>query len=344
VDEELMKRQGYLFEDICSYSNLLAAFNKALKGSGKTYESCQFHFHLESELFQLREELMSGTYSPSRYRYFKICDPKERIISVAAFRDRVVHHAVVKALESIFERSFIYDSYATRTGKGTHRAVLRAQSCLRSNQFYLKIDIEKYFDSINHTILLKLVERKIKDPQVNTLIRDIVRNSDLSRGLEIRKGLPIGNLTSQFFANVYLDPFDHFIKDELGVKHYIRYMDDMVFFSMDRESLNTIGKEAERFLSSRLRLSLKKNVTMINTRFHGLPFLGFRIFPHFLRVRSGNLKRTVRKMKSKTDEYYRGTIDETRFVMSLQSIVGHLAFADSMQLRRSVFYNGPSVE
>ena len=145
-----MKRTGYLFETIYSFDNLYKAFKKAFKGSGRTPDSCRFHFNLENELLKLKNELESGIYQPEKYRFFKIFDPKERIISVAPFRDRVVHHAVVRVLEPIFEKTFIYDSYATRKFKGTHRAVKRAQNFLNKNFFYLKTDIKKYFNSIDH--------------------------------------------------------------------------------------------------------------------------------------------------------------------------------------------------
>lgn len=150
---------------------------------------------------------------------------------MAPFRDRVVHHALVGALEPIYERCFINDSYATRKGKGTHRAVRRAQAFMRKTQGYLKTDVEKYFDRIDHAILQGIIERKIKDRNLLKLIGLIIANSDRSRGLAKGKGLPIGNLTSHFLANVYLDPLDHFLKDGLGLRYYVRYMDDMVFFS-----------------------------------------------------------------------------------------------------------------
>lgn len=306
-------------------------------GSGKTPESCEFHFHLEKELLQLKHELESGTYQPRPYRYFKVYDPKERTISVAVFRDRVVHHALVRVIEPIFEKSFIYDSYATRKEKGTHKAIRRAQEFLKKNPFFLKTDVSKYFDSIRHDILLSLIERKIRDNKVLGLSERIIRNSDTSRDLGEGVGLPIGNLTSQFFANVYLDPLDHYLKDELGIKHYIRYMDDMALFSDSSDSLKNILKLLENFLDTRLKLRLKEKATQINTRIHGLPFLGFRIFPNLIRIRSENLKQIGTRMRKRQKEFENGKISEESFAMSLRSITEHIGVADSLRLRRSMF-------
>jgi len=208
-----MKRKGYLFEKLCSFDNLRKSFKKAFKGSGKTKEACRFYFHLESELWKLENELKTGAYRPAKYRLFKIFDPKERTISVAPFRDRVVHHAAVQIIEPIFEPTFIFDSYATRKNKGTHKAIKKAGKLLKASFWYYKADISKYFDSVNHDILLELLQKKIKDSRLLNLLEIIIRNTGSI------KGLPIGNLTSQFFANVYLNPLDHFVKDDQRVKN-----------------------------------------------------------------------------------------------------------------------------
>jgi RNA-directed DNA polymerase len=220
-----MKRIGTLFDGVTSYDTLLLASRRAMRGCGRTAVTCRFFYDLESELLRLQEELKSGIYRPGAYRYFTVRDPKERLIAVAPFRDRVVHHAVVHVLTPIYERVFIHDSYATRAGKGTHVAVLRAQQFLRKWPWYLKADIARYFDSVDHDIMMAMLERKLKDASLIYLIDRIVRNASAPD-----KGLPIGNLTSQFLANVYLDPLDHEIKDHMGVHGYIRYMDDFVVF------------------------------------------------------------------------------------------------------------------
>ena len=331
-----MKRTGYLFESIYRFENLYKAFRKAIKGSGKTQDACRFHFNLEKELLMLKEELETDSYHPARYRYFKIFEPKERIISVAPFQDRVVHHALVQTLEPLIDRTFIYDSYATRKGKGTHKAIKRAQRFLKSNYYYLKTDIAKYFDSIDHDILLNLVEKKVKDKKTLLLVERIIRNSDTSRGLEAGKGLPIGNLTSQFFANVYLDPLDHFLKDNLSVKCYIRYMDDTVVFSSSKEYLKKMLKKIKTFLADCLGLALNYKATFLNSRLHGLPFLGFRIFPNLIRIKQENLQRMKKRMQKRMIEFQEDLISEEKFVMSMRSMFEHIGFADSYRLRRLI--------
>ena len=338
-----MKRKGYLFETLYSFENLHEAFKKAFRGSGRTEEACRFHFQFETELLKLREELRSNTYQPARYRYFKTFDPKERTISVAPFRDRVVHHGVVRVLEPVFEPTFIFDSYATRKGKGTHRAVKRAQKYMRSGFHYYKADIRKYFDSVDHNVLLGLVRRKIKDGKVLELVERIIRNNDVSRGLAHGKGLPVGNLTSQFFANVYLNPLDHFVKDQMGVKCYVRYMDDMVVFADSKAYLKGVMQELRMFLHDELKLSLNPRSTFLNSRRNGLPFLGFRIFPRLIRVKRENLKRVKGKLKGRKRELREGLITEERFVMSVGSMFDHLSFANSFQLRSAILSPGAGV-
>jgi hypothetical protein len=194
----------------------------------------------------------------------------------------------------------------------------------------------KYFDSIDHGILLGLVRRKVKDEKVLKLVERITRNSDASGGLEVGKGLPIGNLTSQFFANVYLDPLDHFLKDQMGVKYYVRYMDDMVVFSNSKENVKGIKRDIERFLAERLQLKFNPKATFLNARVHGLPFLGFRVFPKLIRVKRENLKRIKSRLQKRKDEFQKGLITEDRFVMSVRSMFEHVSFANSFRLRESV--------
>jgi retron-type reverse transcriptase len=292
-----------------------------MKGSGKTSATCRFFYNLEPEILRLRTELLNNTYQPGAYRYFKIFDPKERVIAVAPFRDRVVHHAVVRILTPIYERVFIYDSYATRPNKGTHAAIKRAQKFIRRWHWYLKADIEKYFDHVDHDILLGIIERKIKDRQLLRLLDRLIRNTATAG-----KGIPIGNLTSQFLANVYLDPFDHEIKDKLGIKEYLRYMDDFVLFGYSKPELQDLNRVIKSFLSERLRLSLKVNSTWLNRSSHGLSFLGMRIFPRFIRVKPENRKRSMKRMKDVIENWRTGKVDEETMAQSLTSIAGHLRY------------------
>ena len=235
-----------------SFGSLLQAAHSAARGKRFKPSVARFIFDLERQLLLLHEELASKIYRPGPYRTFTIYEGKTRQISAAPFRDRVVHHALTGILEPIFERSFIFDSYACRKGKGTHAAVDRCQQFARRYRYVLKADVRKYFPSIDHTILKTLITRKIKDPHVLWLVATIIDHSnpqdpvlmwfpgdDLFTPTERRRGLPLGNQTSQFFANVYLDPLDHFVTDHLGLS-YVRYVDDFLVFADDKRRLHEV--------------------------------------------------------------------------------------------------------
>jgi len=231
-----MKRHGNLWQRMISFPNLLRAAELAQRGKRFRPDVARFHFDLERELWQLHSELTDQTYQPGNYHTFHIYEPKKRLISAAPYRDRVVHHALTRVLEPIFERSFIFDSYACRKFKGTHAAVDRAQQFAGRFRYVLKADIRKFFPSMDHEILNGLIARKIKDAHVQWLIARIIAGSNpqeavtmyfpgdnLFTPMERRRGIPIGNQTSQFFANVYLNPLDHFVKDELRFGGYARF-------------------------------------------------------------------------------------------------------------------------
>ncbi|KXB09154.1 hypothetical protein AKJ60_00845 [candidate division MSBL1 archaeon SCGC-AAA385M11] len=314
-----MKRIGHLFEELVSFPNLLKAAKKARQGCGKTQESCRFFYYLETEILALQRSLFSGDYRPGSYRYFTVYDPKERSIAVAPFRDRVVHHALVLVLTPVFEPCFIFDSYATRPGKGTHAAIQRAQTFLRKKFWFLKADIHKFFDSVDHDIMISILKRKIKDQKLLDLLELIVRNTEIP-GV----GLPIGNLTSQFLANVYLNPFDHQIKDHYRIKHFIRYMDDFVLFADSKQFLLDMWEVAGNILQERLALKLKQGGVWLNHSGHGLSFLGHCIYPGMIRVRGKNLRRSLKRLQSKQKSRDKGYIHEEHLVKSLSSSIGQL--------------------
>ena len=239
-----MKRHGDLWQKLIGFPNLLAASTLARRGKRKRADVAQFHFKLESNLWCLHEELLEKRYRPKPYYTFEIFDPKHRVISAAPYRDRVVHHALCRVLEPIFEPTFIFDSYACRKGKGVHAALDRTNRFMRNICYVLKCDVRKFFPSLNHQILKNLIAHKIKDPHVLWLVDRIIDGSNLQESLDVglpsdeltpsercRHGLPIGNQTSQFFANVYMNPWDHFVKEVLRCKSYIRYCDDFLVFS-----------------------------------------------------------------------------------------------------------------
>jgi retron-type reverse transcriptase len=329
-----MQRTGNLKEEFLSFENLYAAYKKAYRGT-KSYQAYEFAFNADREILRLQSELASGVYEPGDYSYFTIQEPKERIISIAAFRDWVVHHALVNVLEPIYEKRFIHDSYATRKLKGAHKAILRAKEYMRKNRWYLKMDIRKYFDSINHSILNQIITRRIKDHYILDLCRIII-----DKGGNGASGLPIGNLTSQFFANVYLDIFDHFIKDRMRIKWYIRYMDDFCIFSNERLWLKKFKNQVTSFLQEELMLGIKESATLINSGLHGLPFLGVRIFPAMIRHRKENFKRSYDKLKKNQWLYENESISYEKYCSSMQSLTAHLNYYGNNLLRCELFNKG----
>lgn len=326
-----MKRHGYFFPQLCDFGHLLAAFRRALRGSGHSHEAQRFFFELEPQLLALQRGLQDGSYQPQPYRYFRIRDPKARIISVAPFVDRVVHHAIVALLEPIYEPAFIHDSYATRKGKGQHQAILQAQRFLQRERWFLKADVDQYFASIEHDRLMALLARKVKDRRFLALTERMIRN-----GGEDGRGLPIGNLTSQFFANVYLNPLDHFVKEELRVRGYLRYMDDFVLFAEDKAALKAHRKAIETFLAEKLALRLKPSATLLNQACHGLSYLGARIFRDTIRIHPANLRRSREKLRQQQKAYGRGRMSEERYLACLQSRWAYLSWFDSEGLRREI--------
>lgn len=277
-----MKSYGGLFERICDLANLHSAMVLAARGKRDSGPVNAFLAHADAELCLLREELRSGRYVPRPYQQFTILDPKPRVISCADFRDRVVHHAVCDIIGPLIERRLVADSYACRVGKGTHRAVLRAQELCRRYVYFLKLDVRRFFDSIDHHILLALLSRLFREPELRALLETIVRHP--VPGQASGKGVPIGNLTSQWFANLYLDGLDHLVRDEWGLGGYIRYMDDMVLWSDSKPRLWRAHDEACAWLERERRLQLKPEATVLAPSCEGVPFLGMRVFPGRLRL------------------------------------------------------------
>jgi retron-type reverse transcriptase len=267
------------------------------------------------------------------------------LISAAPFRDRVVHHALCNVLEPVFEPSFIHDTYACRIGRGTHAALDRASSYARRYRYVLKGDIRKFFPSIDHAILKELIARKVKDPHVLWLVRVLIDGSneqepvldwfpgdDLFTPLERRRGLPLGNQTSQFFANVYLSPFDHFLKDRRAVPGYVRYCDDFLVFSNDKSHLHRMREDAQEQLG-KLRLSAHDRKCQIAPTASGIRFLGCRIFPTHRVLLKENVRRVLRRIKRFTRAYAEGKMTTSDIASSLRGWIAHAGHADTHQLR-----------
>lgn len=344
-----MKRHGKLWPQLISFQHLLRAAKKAKRGKRFRPSVASFEFRLEPELWQLHEELANKTYRPGNYRSFFIFEPKKRLISAAPYRDRIVHHALTGILESIFEPVFIHDSYACRTGKGTHAAVDRCQQFARHFRYVLKADIRKFFPSMDHEILKAQIARKIKDPDVLWLAALIIDHSnpqeevfdwfagdDLFSPSERRRGIPIGNQTSQFFANVYLDPLDHFVKERLHIKGYVRYVDDFLLFSDDKQTLAAARREIAEFLTNlRLRLHPKKNVVFPVTE--GIRFLGYRVFPTHRLLIKENVWRFMRRVRRMQEDYRERKTTLAKIKERLMSWSGHAGQADTHRLRSHLF-------
>jgi retron-type reverse transcriptase len=343
-----MKRHKQLFDSVCSFENLAAAARKAWKGKRNRKPAAEFYARFESEIVSLKEELVSGSYQPGAYRYFQIHDPKVRTVAAAPFRDRVVHHALVRVLEPIFEKRFIEDSFACRKGKGTHAAMRRAHSFTKRYRHALKCDIAKYFPSMDHEILMAEIGRVIGDRRVLGLVAQILGShcdarekvwepgGDLFSVRERRRGLPIGNLTSQFFANIYLNPLDHFVKHDLRVRGYVRYVDDFVLFGNDRAELKRRARAVREKVEA-LRLSIHPDKYRLVPTADGVDFVGFVLFAHGRRkLRKANVRRFERRLRRMKWEAKQGGRDWANVTRSVQSWVAHAAHAQSFGLRRAV--------
>lgn len=346
-----MKRYGELWPKILEFKNLMLAARQAQKGKRFRDNVLVFNYFLETELIKLQTELSSKSYCPGPYRTFHIVEPKKRMISAAPYRDRVVHHALCNIIAPIFERTFIADSYANRVGFGTHRALRRFTEFLRSSRYVLQCDIRKYFPCIDHIVLKEIVRQKIKCFDTLWLIDKIIDGSNeqepiiiffpednLFTPFERRRGLPVGNLTSQFFSNVYLNGFDHFVKEELKATKYVRYVDDFALFSDDQEYLKAARLAIENYLSD-LRLMIHPIKSQLFETKHGATFLGFRVSPDRITVKSENLRRSRRRLRKLQVAYknYQLGIDEV--TQSIRSWVAHLEHANSWKLREKVFAN-----
>lgn len=336
-----------------SFEHLEACARRAARGKRHRRDVSAFMFDLEGNVLDLQRRLQDQSWAPSGYREFLVREPKMRTISAAPFADRVVHHALVGVLEPAWEPTFIHDSYACRRGKGTHAAVRRYRSWLEGSRFFLKMDIEKFFPTVDHHVLVGLLARRIKDGRVLELARRIVDGSnpqefvlqyypgdDLFTPLERRRGLPIGNQTSQFFANVLLDPLDHFIKERLRIGRYLRYVDDLVILGDDRPGLHEARRAIEVFLQG-LRLRLTPRKTHLAPVNQGVRLLGYRVFPDRVRLLPGNLTRTRRRLRRLQSRYAEGRIPLGRVADSVRAWIGHAAHADSWRIRERILADHP---
>lgn len=323
------------FDTVTSFSALCAAARRAAKAKPLSRETARFLLDLEPEVLRLQRELLDRTYRPGLYRTFRIRDPKPRTISAAPFRDRVVHHALCAALEPLFELQAIGDSYACRKGKGTRAAVLRVRELSRKHSYALKLDIEHFFETIDHEVLGEVFDTLIADKSVRDLALLFVRHG--APGSEPGKGLPIGNLTSQHYANLYLCGLDSEISGTPEVGGYCRYMDDILLFGDEKADLWRAHEHVERVLSDTLKLLLRSDVTRLFPVTEGIPFLGFVIWPGLIRFDPRRARRFRRRFRALEKALDAEALSEDDAARSAQSLLGWAAHGDTFRFRRSFF-------
>jgi len=334
-----MKSYNSLYEKLSSMGNLILAWRKARKGKTRSYDVIRFEENIEKNLLQLHYELKNKTYIPREMKTFVLRDPKTRVISKSDFRDRIVHHALVNVIGHVFECRFIYDSCANQKGKGTLFALKRFDIFKRkvTNNFSLcgfclKADIRHYFQEVNHEILLKIIARKICDPDAIWLIKSILEHGLLDS--HNKRGMPLGNLTSQFFANIYLNELDYFIKHELKIRCYIRYVDDFVILYPSKKKLEEWREKIDLFLINNLKLKLHPEKSKIVSIYRGIDFVGFRNFNYFRLLRKRNLRNMVRKIIEFGD-------NDMLFGKMLDSFKGweaYVMWSDGYNLRKKFCY------
>jgi len=336
---------------VADVDNLLRSWVLASRGKQAALAVATFAYKLGENLLALRGQPLTQTWRPGPYVHFSIHEPKRRWISAAPFADRVVHHALCAVVEPRFERSFIGDSFANRVGKGTHRAVHRLQQFARSHRHVLRLDVRQHFPSIDHAILQELLWRRIPEPGIRSLIGHIVASGDGIHADQVPaeffagddllalcrpRGLPIGNLTSQFWSNCYLDPLDQFIKRTLRCGPYLRYVDDMALFHDDKAALREWGVAVQDFLAQRLRLRVHENAAQVQACAAGIPWLGFVVYPDHQRVKSRKVVAATRRLHAGHAAWRRGEIPFGEFDAMVQGWINHVGQADSWGLRRHV--------
>ena len=325
---------GRTFDHITSVDNLFSAWKEFKKNKSKKMDVMEFSLNLENNIFALQKELTSKSWICDGYKSFYINDPKPRAIHKATVRDRVLYQAVYRVLYPIFDKTFIFDSYSSRTGKGTHAGIKRLNIFLRKlSQNYkkpiyaLKCDIRRFFDSIDHKLLLTLLGQKINCSETMELVAKIIDSFHKSPG----KGLPLGNVTSQIFANIYMNSFDWYVKKELGSKYYVRYCDDFIILSPDKVTLFDNIRYIVCYLDNNLKLSLHSNKVFIRKFHQGIDFLGAVLLPHHIVPRTKTKKRIIKKLAELLQGLQAGELTKDRLNRSISSYLGHLSHTKSRE-------------
>ena len=309
------QRHDQLWDGFPTFNRLIRAFYRAARSKFDREAVLKFHLNLESQILKMRDLLQNEIYEWGVYRQFWVIDPKLRLIESAPFRDRVVHQALVEVLEPIIDPTLYYHSYACRTGRGSHAAVKQLQKWIanKPNSYFLQMDVTKFFPSVDRRTLFSIVERKISDQKILRLIQSLIFSAPGANGL------PIGNLTSQLFANLYLDPLDQYIKRTLHARHYVRYMDDFVILAPDLETLTTWRHAIDLFAAKTLKLNFNPTKVALGRAQDGISFVGFRSLPNGIYTRGRSVRRFRKKMRAPL------TLDEQ--VKRYLSYRGHLLHA-----------------
>jgi RNA-directed DNA polymerase len=299
-----VRRTGDLFEELVCSENLRLAFWKAQKAKSDKSDCVAFRKDLDAELMHLHEDILAGSVNLGEYNTFTICDPKRRLICAPSFRERVLHHALMNVCDQCLENYQMSCSYACRRGKGLYGALNSAWKNAKTNRWYAKLDVRKYFESVDHGILKELLSRRFKDRRLLDLLGRIIDSFESRPG----RGIPIGALTSQYFANHYLAVLDHFVKETLRVGPYVRYMDDFVLWGQDRKALQEHVRTMDTFIHEKLRLELK--VPILDDTSSGMTFLGYRVFPYRLRLSARSRRRFRKKLRTIESGVKNGQITE----------------------------------
>jgi len=329
-----MKRQSDLFDQIIDYSNIRIAFLKALRGNRKGLTVIDFCRRISKNLAAVGRKLQALDCGWGSYRSFMIQEPKVRVINTAPFEQRVMQHAIMNIVEPIFDRPMIDHSYACRKGKGTHSAVQYAFGRCKAVPFFLKLDIRKYFDSIHHETLKALIRRLIKDERVLFLLDGVIDSYETSPG----RGVPIGNLTSQFFANLYLAGMDHFILEKLRPSAYCRYMDDFVIWSPSHSQLKEMFAQINEYVNRNLKLTVKQPV--FGKTAAGLPFLGFLVKDKGIYLLRKSKRRFKKRITKITRALYSGAISEEKAAEKARSVCSAINIARTNRLRKKAIEDG----
>jgi retron-type reverse transcriptase len=347
-----MKTYKNIYKQIYAYDNLYKAYRKARLGKSKKDYVIIFEKNLEANLISLHRDLAFKTYHPVKLKRFIVRDPKTRVIHSSIFRDRIVHHAIINVIQPIYEKIFIYDSFASRKNKGSHNAVSRFEYFVKKMSkgklikdsynnnsivgYCLKADVRKYFAKINHEVLINILRKKIDDEDFIDLIKLILENYE-------ETGVPLGNYTSQFFGNVYLNYLDYFVKHRLKAEFYIRYVDDFIILHRDKKVLEEYKSKIEKYLTF-LKLELHPDKTEIHALRNGITFLGYRIFYHYKLLTKRNIRHFTKRLKNNIILFNNGEITREQLESRVNGWFGYAKFGNTFKLREKFLSMLPSIK